>query len=445
VFSGMSKPRNPAAFGRELLAGFGASKAAWGEASESEDSDEAVSNAGPPVGQKRAPSEEDPDDIWNIDSSRSKKARSQPAPAAKGREFLGVSVCLHGLVKAPSLNGRTGVAWHKDDATSRYFVTLDGETTVKQVKAENMKEVFTGSVIRLSGLVGQASLNGLIGECGGLSLEDDRYDVILLDGRKVRPRPENVLLVSKYAKPGRPALLGKQIHTAVERVRWLTYSEKLKELGTQLLPVPQLLASEKLVELTKGQATDDSFGELMVSGRTAPTQDDGRLDARIFLVSMCRDYVADRGSATASAVGALAPFAKWASQAFAPKRIFFLIPGLCVKDMTCLRSAAEAGWPLMVTICTDMLILNWDGGEVKSWCRLERQLAAMLAIPVYRLPKAFSEDSPAPQGWTLSDTSEQFAVAAPVDGQGQPRWLVAEMQKSLLPDPLPAQIHSFVL
>ena len=99
---------------------------------------------------------------------------SEPGAPVSG-PAAGATVVLHGLNKAPQLNGKQGtVAAAVDGATGRCQVIL-ADHSVKSLKVENLREVLSTSVVRLKGLQAAPELNGALAECGALDLTTERY------------------------------------------------------------------------------------------------------------------------------------------------------------------------------------------------------------------------------------------------------------------------------
>ncbi|CAD7938225.1 unnamed protein product [Amoebophrya sp. A25] len=177
--------------------------------------------------------EDDRRDVsWDpIAEERAKKKQKVFEQLKKKEQTSGVTgshglakVQLHGLLKAPSLNGRLGwvsrclfdAAVGEDSTTKeeRLSVTLLAGTgtggisstgnanananEVKSLLPKNLVEVRTGSLGRISGLEGARELNGQLCQYGAFHVEAGRYDVVLADGAIKRIKNTNIELVRNY-------------------------------------------------------------------------------------------------------------------------------------------------------------------------------------------------------------------------------------------------------
>lgn len=390
-----------------------------------------LAGVGPRRKRKAAPT------ITTTPGAGATKSASSTAPVSSetsaGGLPVGATVILIDLQKAPQLNGKLGiVAGQKDGATGRCPVLL-ADSTVKSLRAENLRPVMSGAVVRLKELKSTPELNGRIAECGEFDLANGRYVVILADGKETQKRvkEENLEILNRYVSPirllaaqaeNRPFTWAEALDrgSARERQAWPSQLELLVELG---LPKPRFLPC---AALAAGLTEADS--DKAVTSDSLPLTADGRLACRVLAVSPERDSCCPAGVPKPEEIRRLAAVAASLQQnGGAEMPVYFLHPGFCTKALPCLRGAASCAWPLYIQICQGVLCVQTEHHAHKAWCRFDQLLAGhKLSKPVYLLGAqkvstsksgvATGENS----GWLLSDKSEELMIGAPLDGQVLP-------------------------
>lgn len=145
--------------------------------------------------------------------SESSRPRKQQRAAQKHVLSQGTAITIHGLVKAPQHNGRTGhiVGW--DSVKARYEVQLrfnlgDGDNLC--LRPESITQHCS---VEVTGLINKSELNGCSGEIFTYDDLTHRY-VVIVGGESLSIQPANCILdpgtcvVINY--PSRPKCNGQQ-------------------------------------------------------------------------------------------------------------------------------------------------------------------------------------------------------------------------------------------
>lgn len=352
----------------------------------------------------------------------------------------GATVCLHGLLKAPQLNGKTGlIVSPVDGATGRCQVLLE-DMTVKSLRQDNMREVLTGAVVRIKGLQSAAELNGKLAECGILDLKTSRYSVHLADGldTEKRIKPDNLEMVRRFIRPmqmlsvHRRPFKWDEVLTKLQGREYRTWAAQLSLIRELGLPAPQLIKGEALTKFARSHTAESKAARAAMlsdalGADKAPVDGDGLPAFRLLGCSLERDSCCPasfpRDEDLRRLGEAAAVLAERDSVPF-----LFLVPTLCVKPLSCLRASAACAWPLYLQLCTALVSVESEHRAAKAWCRVEQLLAGTtLSKPVYILPVggASKQNSKAAtasgsEAWLLSSKAENVVVSAPGDGQVLP-------------------------
>merc|ERR1712129_40709 len=85
----------------------------------------------------------------------------------------------------------------------------------------------------------------------------------------------------------------------------------------------------------------------------------------------------------------LGKFSEWIARRCAPRPVYFLLPGIAAKGPPSLLSAATCAWPLYMSLCSDIMILDSDRWHKSTWARLDALLAVWARRPLYLLPEKY--------------------------------------------------------
>jgi len=369
------------------------------------------------------------DPLADLGPRKKQKGPGPKAAASSGRVSgppEGTAVILQGLSKAPQLNGKSGtVAGNVDGATGRCPVLLiDG--SVKSLKVENLRQVLTGTIVRLKGLQAAGELNGATAECGPLDLASERYSVILADGKETvkKVKEANLEKVCQYLQPrkylasqSKPFTWKGAIQKGKERDQsWSSRLTLFKELG---LPAPRFLPGQDL-------AAAKDVAPAAIAADSLPLTEEGRLACRLLAVSTERDEgsPAKAPQQELKRLAALAKAVQKRDDTNTPT--YFLLPGLCTEALPCARSSATMAWPMYLQLCQALVCLESAHHAHKAWCRADQLIASqVLSQPVYLLDEAGVKASKAAKAaadsgegsWLLSDCPEVLSTGAPGDGQ----------------------------
>mmetsp|Transcript_49072 Transcript_49072/g.113715 ORF Transcript_49072/g.113715 Transcript_49072/m.113715 type:complete len:471 (+) Transcript_49072:168-1580(+) len=344
------------------------------------------------------------------------------------REWMHKEVCLVNL-KATELNGSVGkVKQHmgveeviidgKKKQIRRFLVSLEGSKGEKSIKMENLFKVMTGALVKLRGL-DSTELNDTVAECGRLDVTSMRYDVTLSDGRHIKVKPANVDFVARYESS--------QVAGSATQMEWIrsanSLRDKLAVIEEFQYPVPTVMPARALEDYAKKYPKSVVIGksnaanpkgmttlvkELMSSLRVPP-------GARLLFASLPRD----RGCVSPPLADArhdellrLGSFAEWIAKRCAPRPVYFLLPGAVAKGPPSVLSAAACAWPLYVSLCADVIIVESERWRKSNWARVDALLAVWARRPLYILPEKYRPPV------ELPDTP---AVAAEGDEQDKAR------------------------
>eukprot|EP00929_Paragymnodinium_shiwhaense_P101339 TRINITY_DN64351_c0_g2_i1.p1 TRINITY_DN64351_c0_g2~~TRINITY_DN64351_c0_g2_i1.p1 ORF type:complete len:537 (-),score=149.40 TRINITY_DN64351_c0_g2_i1:65-1675(-) len=405
---------------------------------------------------KAAPPKENPlEGLWDplAGLAPRKKRKVEPAPTSfdaldsaskPGLAICGTTVVLHGLLKAPELNGQVAtIEGPVNLVTSRCPVLLS-DGSVKSLRPDNLKEVLTGAVVRLKGLQAAAELNGRIGECGKWDFKSSRYDVYLADeadgAAPKRVKEANLDFQRRFVTPQRmlseqrrPFTWEQALATIEERGRkkWKDQLAFLKELK---LPAPRLLPGTALEEFAaaaqKGgeaaKAARQALASKAMLAEKAPVDAQGKLACRLLAVSVERDACCPAGAPRDKDLIALGQACKELSTRAGGEPFYYIVPTLCVKQLACLRAAATCAWPLYVALCQALVCVDSEHRAAKTWCRIDQLVAGIrFSKPVYMLAgtgklkqRNCSNDDAG--NWLLTDLSASIQIGAPSDGHVLP-------------------------
>eukprot|EP00927_Polykrikos_kofoidii_P050154 TRINITY_DN44081_c0_g1_i1.p1 TRINITY_DN44081_c0_g1~~TRINITY_DN44081_c0_g1_i1.p1 ORF type:complete len:596 (-),score=112.02 TRINITY_DN44081_c0_g1_i1:43-1662(-) len=352
----------------------------------------------------------------------------------------GTVVCLHGLQKAPDLNGQTGtVEGPLDGATGRCPVLL-GDGSVKSLRIDNLREVLTGAVVRLKGLQAAAQLNGRIGECGKLDLASGRYDVVMTAEASGAPpkrvKPANIEFVRRFVTPSqmlstqRRPFSWKEALTQFRDRGQRAWAAQLALLRELRLPIPRFVPSDAVAAFA-AEATIDRLGarrklaEATVPADRMAVDVEGLLVCRVFAVCVERDACCPPDGPRDDDLGRLGLACDELVARGGGTPIYFLLPTLCVKELPCLRASSACAWPLYLHLCQALVCVESQYWQAKTWCRIDQLFAAELEKPIYLLPQggctahkaAMKGVGDGNSGWLLSDLAEPAAFGTPTDGQ----------------------------
>lgn len=355
-------------------------------------------------------------------------------------DWLGKLVVLFGLKGAPHLNGQMATIKDYDEEKKRFTVIMKDKSGEKSVKKDNLVKTFTGALVRISGLdEPNKALNGQLAECGMLEVKvedfrERRYDVRLLDGRHIRLKPMNVELISWYEQ--------EKVVTEADTLSRFRLANGLKDRvgvieSLKDYPVPSVVPTSALAEYAKkhpksivighsNQAQPKGVQAMMrevVSASAVPS------GAKLVFASVPRDRCADPPveKMRHDELLRLGKLAGWLEQYLAPKPVYLLIPGVCVKDMPSLQAAASCMWFCYHALCDYHVIVHSSRWHTGAWPRLDATIAAqVLKKPLYLLPDKYEPPKnikPAPKQdedsglVPLSNKpSESLAVGRPSEG-----------------------------
>lgn len=323
------------------------------------------------------------------------------------REWHDREVCLINL-NAAALNGVYGRIvknmgiekvlvdgkWKK---IRRFTVALEAGKGEKSIKMENLFKVDTGSLVKLKGL-DDSTLNDTIAECGRLDAASMRYDVTLSDGRHIKVKPSNAELYARYETS--------KVAGDKEQMEWVRNANGLHDILGVLewfhYPVPAVLPTSALVQYT------EKFSKAIVIGQSKAGNPKGidmlkreltstsliPLNARIVYISMPRERsciappVADLRHDDLMRIG---KFAGWVAKRCAPRPVYFMLASMVAKGPVSLLNSATCAWPLYLTLCTDVVVVESDRWHKSCWARLDTLLGAVWGRkPLYLLPEKYT-------------------------------------------------------
>mmetsp|Transcript_11238 Transcript_11238/g.18620 ORF Transcript_11238/g.18620 Transcript_11238/m.18620 type:complete len:526 (+) Transcript_11238:54-1631(+) len=323
------------------------------------------------------------------------------------REWHDREVCLINL-NAAALNGVYGRViknmgiekvlvdgkWKK---IRRFTVALEAAKGEKSIKMENLFKVDTGSLVKLKGL-DDSSLNDTIAECGRLDAASMRYDVTLSDGRHIKVKPSNAEMYARYETS--------KVSGDKAQMEWVRNANGLHDILGILewfhYPVPAVLPTSALVQYT------EKFSKSIVIGQSKAGNPKGidmlkreltstsliASNARIVYISMPRERtcisppVAELRHDDLMRIG---KFAGWVAKRCAPRPVFFLLASMAAKGPTSLLNSATCAWPLYLTLCTDIVVVESDRWQKSHWARLDALLGAVWGRkPMYLLPEKYT-------------------------------------------------------
>lgn len=337
-------------------------------------------------------------------------AVSSSAPAPPG-----VLVMLHGLQKAPSLNGRLGTmqSGRADQAAGRVSVFLKGSGEEKKVRVENVLELETGKLGRLKGLQGAPELNGALCEFGDYDLAAGRYTIVLEGGEQKKIKRENLEVVRKVSTR----------RTTVTRSEVEAFDGKppfRDAFVAKELPVPTLLKASLLAESCREASAKEAFKAASVSGRDVPSR------SRIVAISYLRHAAIElpsREEELAKLKRRIVRVAEAFARLETSREVFLLVPGCVAKAFPCAQTAVANHFPYYIKICSELVLLEEPASHSKAWTRLDLLFATFCNIPVY----AYGGDGEAElkidvkeSAWLLSERREVRALGPPADGQCLP-------------------------
>lgn len=339
------------------------------------------------------------------------------------REWKDQQVCLINL-KSAALNGVVGIVKQnmgieevivdgKRKKIRRFTICLEGGKGDKSIKMENLFKVMTGSIVKLRGL-DTVELNDSLAECGRLDAASMRYDVTLADSRHLKVKPSNIDFVAKYETA--------EAAGDSDQMEWIRSCSGLTDLLAAIewfnYPVPQFVPSEALENYAKkfpksiviGQSKAANPKGIQVLGREVTSSLKLPPHSRLIFVSMPREKACVAPSLPEmrhDELLRLGKFAEWVAKRSAPRPVFFLLPGTVAKGPPSVLSSATCAWPLYMTICTDVIIMNSERWQKSPWARLDALTGALWARkPLYLLPEKYVPPI------------ELAGVAAPVVGAG---------------------------
>lgn len=346
------------------------------------------------------------------------------------RDWKGKQVCLVNL-KSAALNGTYGsikeylgaetiIIDGKEKLIRRFLVGLEAGKGEKSIKFENLFKVMTGALVKLRGL-DSVELNDSVGECGRLDAASMRYDVTLSDGRHVKAKPANVEFVANY-EVGKVAGDKAQL----EQIRSAnSLKDKLVVMEEWQYPVPQVLPAAALEEYAK------KFSKAVVIGRSNAANPKGTqflareittatrvpLGSRVVFASMPR---ADVRQCVAPKLEdmrhdellRLGKLAGWMAKRCEPRQVFFLLPGTAAKGPPSLLGAATCAWPLYVSLCTEVVVVDSERWKSSAWSRLDALLAVWARKPLYLLPEKYSPPIELPGAEAVKADKDEDAEAS---------------------------------
>ncbi|CAE8640944.1 unnamed protein product, partial [Polarella glacialis] len=245
-------------------------------------------------------------------------------------------VTLLNLKGAKELNGLIGNVKEYNEETKRFLVALQGGKGEKSIKMENIFKVMTGSLVKLRGL-DSIELNDTIAECGKLDVETMRYDVVVSDGRHVKVKPANVEFMARYetAKVAGEASQMERIRSANGLRDRLTAVEEFEYPSPQVLPATALeeyaTKFPKAVVIGKSNAANPKGAQVLarevISAMKVPP------GARLIFISMPRERCVAPALTEMrhDELLRLGKFAGTLVRRFAPRPVYFLIPGAVAK------------------------------------------------------------------------------------------------------------------
>merc|ERR1712232_820902 len=135
-------------------------------------------------------------------------------------------------------------------------------------------------------------------------------------------------------------------------------------------------------------------------------------------------------------------FAEWITKRIAPRPVYFMLPSSVAKGPPSLLSAATCAWPLYMSLCTDVVVVQSERWEKSLWTRLDCLMGAIWAKkPLYLLPEKHeppielsagatptgpSEDDAAKESPLSLRPDEPFTIGRPTEGAVLPP-LIADL------------------
>eukprot|EP00747_Dinoflagellata_sp_TGD_P103949 gnl/TRDRNA2_/TRDRNA2_169121_c0_seq2.p1 gnl/TRDRNA2_/TRDRNA2_169121_c0~~gnl/TRDRNA2_/TRDRNA2_169121_c0_seq2.p1 ORF type:complete len:262 (-),score=57.03 gnl/TRDRNA2_/TRDRNA2_169121_c0_seq2:45-830(-) len=243
-----------------------------------------------------------------------------------------------------------------------------------------------------------------------------------------------------------------------DRRAWAEQLKLLSELG---IPSPRFVSAKALVQFAAAKdhkVARKALTEASPASSLPTTWDDGELECRIFAVSVERDACCPAGCPSDRDLQRLGKIAETLEKK-EHRPLFFLVPGLCVEELACLRAAASCSWPLYLQLCHALVCVDTEHRASKAWCRIDQALmGGKFMKPVYILahaagsttPKAPEKATPAKapatagdhwgadedgSGWLLSDKAAKVTVGPAASGQVLPgeRALLEAMADQVVP------------
>eukprot|EP00933_Yihiella_yeosuensis_P071064 TRINITY_DN7925_c0_g1_i1.p1 TRINITY_DN7925_c0_g1~~TRINITY_DN7925_c0_g1_i1.p1 ORF type:complete len:469 (-),score=104.38 TRINITY_DN7925_c0_g1_i1:438-1844(-) len=302
-------------------------------------------------------------------------------------------VTLLNLKGAKELNGLMGTVKEYNEETKRFTISVDGKGD-KSLKMENIFKVMTGSLIKLRGL-DSVELNDTIAECGKLDVETMRYDVILSDGRHIKVKPSNADFLAKYEST---KVSGDKSQMDVIRSA-NGLRDRLQAVESFEYPVPQVIAASAMEEYSK------KFPKSVVIGKSNASNPKGAQllsrevtssmkvppGSRLVFVSMPRDKCVAPGldAMRHDELLRLGKLGGWLVKRYAPRPVYFLLPGCVAKGPPSALASAACAFPLYVELCSDLVILESERWHKSPWTRLDGLLAVWAKTPIYILPEKY--------------------------------------------------------
>merc|ERR1719291_1217948 len=131
-----------------------------------------------------------------------------------------------------------------------------------------------------------------------------------------------------------------------------------------------------------------------------------------------------------------------------PRPLYFMMPSVVTKGPPTVLSSATCAWPLYLSLCTDVVVVQSDRWEKSLWTRLDALMGAVWAKKtLYLLPDKYeapvelamagssapasTEEDSAKESLLSHRPDEPFTIGRPTEGSSQPPLLAQLAARAL--------------
>merc|ERR1719272_571470 len=153
-------------------------------------------------------------------------------------------------------------------------------------------------------------------------------------------------------------------------------------------PVPQVMPASALAEyatkfpksIVIGQSKSGNPKGIEMLRREITSASLVPANSRIVYISMPRDRTCVSPAVTDlrhDELLRIGKFAGWVAKRCLPRPVFFLLPSMATKGPTSMLNSATCAWPLYLTLCTDVVVVESDRWHKSCWARMDTMLGAV--------------------------------------------------------------------